>query len=584
MALPRPTTLDFIRGRQDWRARLERDYQAVSTRLQSAYRRTLAPLQAQLDTLTAEIGAAEGLTAEEVRGLRTYRDLLRRIETEMQGFAAITRNEMGDLQGGAVQLGLDSAFDLASGQLNAGQARVIAGAWLRPDPAALQALIDYADGAALRDRMATFGANAAQNFADTMLSLVAQGRNPRAIGRTMATWFNLPYAWADNQARTLQLYSYRAANHATYRANERILDGWLWRAALDARTCMSCVSQHGSIHPVSNTLNDHHRGRCAPIPIVKGTTWAASVESGEAWFARQSPAMQRQMMGPGLFAAYQRGQVNFSDLSQPYQDGVYGTMLRQASLRDLGLRGTRSDSTTGGSGGSAAGGTGGPPSSSALVSAHLTLPTHALRAALDEALALIDTLHTDGPLPSIHVLFDSSLPPGELGAYRVTPPHEIAINPAGSTRHSTFAHEIGHFLDQLGLSPNQPKVRVFSSDAAAAGLSSALTGWWGAVQVSPQYQALAGARASGARSITVQGFSVPINDAALQYFLQPPELFARAYQQWVALRANDATMTAEFQARRSGLPYGRMMYWSDRDFAPIAAEIDAAFRQEGWMP
>jgi hypothetical protein len=106
---------------------------------------------------------------------------------------------------------------------------------------------------------------------------------------------------------------------------------------------MSCISQHGSEHPLGERLNDHHNGRCAPLP--KTISFAdlglniperrAPVQRGEVWFEAQPEALQREMMGGATFRAWKDGQVNFADLSQPYDDEIYGELLRQASLKDI---------------------------------------------------------------------------------------------------------------------------------------------------------------------------------------------------------------------------------------------------------
>ncbi len=44
------------------------------------------------------------------------------------------------------------------------------------------------------------------------------------------------------------------------------------------------------------------------------------------------------MMGPGLYGAWQRGEADFSRLSHAYHDDVYGTMRRQATLKELGVQ------------------------------------------------------------------------------------------------------------------------------------------------------------------------------------------------------------------------------------------------------
>jgi hypothetical protein len=148
-------------------------------------------------------------------------------------------------------------------------------------------------------------------------------------------WLGLPYAWAENMTRTVQNWSYRTASHASYAANSDVVSGWMWWSAQDITTCLSCWKQHGSVHEVNEVLNDHHRGRCTPLPIVRGTRWADTTERGEDVFKRLPAEDQRRVMGGAMHRAYQAGRVDFGQVSRPYDDGVYGKMLRQASLKDI---------------------------------------------------------------------------------------------------------------------------------------------------------------------------------------------------------------------------------------------------------
>lgn len=331
------TIVDLIRQRDGWRAALERDYQATAARLQAAYARTLPGLHAQLAALETRIAEAGQVTAAQLVELQEYRTLLAGIEAEMDGFARLTQAASAPLADSASAAGTQAALDLARAQVGTFGGQLEA-AWARPDPLALRQLVDFVDSPALRARSARFGAAVGERLSDTLLTLVAQGYGPREIGLRLNAWLALPLGWADTQARTAQLYSYRLANHASFAANPKIVPEWVWWAELGPRTCLSCIAQHGSRHPVSETLTEHHRGRCAPIPVVVGTTWADDVQTGQAWFEGQPDRVKRQMMGPGLYGAWQQGEVDFSRLSHEYHDDVYGTMLRQATLKELDIR------------------------------------------------------------------------------------------------------------------------------------------------------------------------------------------------------------------------------------------------------
>lgn len=333
-----PNVGELIRGRRDWRVMLETDYQATARRLTEAYQRITPRLRARVDALMTEynelVDATGGYPSPTaVKGLRSYSDLLSQIEVEMRDFGVIAREATARLQEQAIQMALPGVFEQVAAQVP--DAQIIADAWVRPDPEALTRLIGYVDSAEMRAKFADFGVNAANNFADGLLALTAQGKNPTMIARYISGWSNVPYAWAENMARTTQIYSYRTATHAAYLANADLMDGWMWRAALDSRTCMSCISKHGQVFPVSVTLNDHHRGRCAPVPVVKGSTWVSGVETGRDWYARLPNDVQRRISGDLMFQALKENKIRWDDLSQPYKDDVFGEMLREASVSEL---------------------------------------------------------------------------------------------------------------------------------------------------------------------------------------------------------------------------------------------------------
>lgn len=334
-----PSPTDLIIGRRDWREQLEREYQQTARRLQAAYDRLLPDLRARAQAMVDEYQRILTTTGEipppsVVRGLGAYQDLIRRIDAEMQDFAALARNATGELQTSAIRSGIQAAFDATMAQAGR-SAEVVAGAWLRPDPAVLERLIGYADSEAMRQNFAEFGENAANNFADGLIGLTAQGKGAAQIARYMQTWFDIPFAWAENMTRTAQNYSYRMSSHAAYRANATLYDGWMWRAALDVRTCLSCISQHGNVYPVTETLNDHHRGRCTPVPVLHGSTWVRDVERGESWYSRLPEGAQRKIAGDVMYLALRDRHVSWRELSRPYDNSVFGTMLREASASEL---------------------------------------------------------------------------------------------------------------------------------------------------------------------------------------------------------------------------------------------------------
>lgn len=61
------------------------------------------------------------------------------------------------------------------------------------------------------------------------------------------------------------------------------------------------------------------------------------------------------------------------------------------------------------------------------------------------------------------------------------------------------------------------------------------------------------------------------------YLLMPPELFARAYAQWIGQKLF-AQIRSEVRAYGDGWrQYGYHAQWEDKDFEPIAKEFDRLF-------
>jgi hypothetical protein len=91
---------------------------------------------------------------------------------------------------------------------------------------------------------------------------------------------------------------------------------------------------HGTIHPATETLNDHHNGRCAMVPLVEGYDNPVT-ETGEQWFERQDEATQRGVLGNSKYEAWKQGKFRLSDLPEEHDDDVYGPMKTEKALYRL---------------------------------------------------------------------------------------------------------------------------------------------------------------------------------------------------------------------------------------------------------
>jgi uncharacterized protein YaaQ len=246
-----------------------------------------------------------------------------------------------------------------------GQLGLIGVGWNRPDPEAIIRAAGYTLNPTWTAELDAYQTGVSDAVRDAVLRGIAAGKGNRAIARQVRDIVTgMPLYRANTLARTLQLESFRGATTANYLANAGILEPYAIRiAALDQRTCMCCVSLHGSRVPLNQKLRGHHNCRCTTVASLRGRERV--VRSGADWFNSLSPAQQQEKMGAAAYTAYRAGAITLNDFVQPYQDRVFGPMLREASLK--GMLGDQASVYYGGRSGRSASG-------SSLTYTSITLP------------------------------------------------------------------------------------------------------------------------------------------------------------------------------------------------------------------
>lgn len=331
-----PLIENLIAAREEWRRGLAASDAQAMRSIQNSYQRFRRDVDGHVTTFIDDVSQlnSDGVRvfSNDVRNLPSFQRLILRVEAELEAMERAILVAGTDIAEDAMQYGVQGAKTLtlaASGPL----APSVGAVMLEPDPQTLLNVLDYANSKGFRDRYEGFAGNSAARLRDSILSLTAQGQNSRAIANHLKGWLTLPYATMENQVRTMQAYSARGAAHATYVANENVIDGWVWFATLDARTCIMCISKHGQKYSSDKILNDHHRGRCTPIPTVIGAKWPDRIQTGREWVEGMTPAQQEARLGTKRYEAMQRGDMTWDDMAQPYTDPIYGEMLRVAPVK-----------------------------------------------------------------------------------------------------------------------------------------------------------------------------------------------------------------------------------------------------------
>lgn len=324
-----PTALETAKAYRE--ALLKQDAAALG-RLARAYHNSFKEIQDKLDLLIYEVNGKQW-TAQQTYRAERYQALMAQIAEQLRDLQGLTRNEINTMSRIAIKMGTEHATGLIAAVM--GDER-LAVAFNRLNPEVIKSLLGFLDpDGALFDRLGKLASTNAQKIADDFLNAVTMGYNPVRIAEIFRQDWGMALTDAMRMTRTAQLYSYREATRANYIANSDVVEGWIWSAELDASTCAECIAMNGTYHDNDETLDDHYNGRCAMIPVVKGFDRIIEEGSGEAWFNEQPESVQRDMLGPGKFQAWQDGKFDFADLSKIVDDPVYGQMRQEATLKEL---------------------------------------------------------------------------------------------------------------------------------------------------------------------------------------------------------------------------------------------------------
>ena len=200
-----------------------------------------------------------------------------------------------------------------------GDAALLAGTFDRISADAIDAIIERA-ATQIHSTLRPLSDEAVEAMKRSLIRGVVVGENPRVTARAMVKRvqgdFNGGLTRALTIARTEILDAHRSGAAAAQMANEDVLQGWVWLAQLDTRTCPSCWAQHGSRHSLTETgPNDHQQGRCARLPVTK--SWKdlgidleeppSTIPDARKVFADLPRADQLKIMGPTRLKALDNG-------------------------------------------------------------------------------------------------------------------------------------------------------------------------------------------------------------------------------------------------------------------------------------
>ncbi len=321
-----------------FRGELLRGERAVASDIIRAYGQAWQRLRVEIETLTRRYYETQD-AGEEVRPSwlfqkRRLDSLLAQVETElsvvMQSAEASVRAQQLEVVTAAGRH-VEELARLGAGRRGA----AVTVNWNRLPVEALSSLVGFsADGSPLGELLGKLPGEAGQAVRRGLIEGLALGQNPRQIARNIRGDLGGNLARALTISRTEVLRSYRESTHQNYLANSEVLDGWIWLAAKQARTCIACLMLDGTIHPLSERLVDHPNGRCVPCPIVKGAELPRR-QTGAQWLEKQPEDVQRRVLGDASYEAWKAGAVDLADFVGRKTSREWGTTRYARSLSDI---------------------------------------------------------------------------------------------------------------------------------------------------------------------------------------------------------------------------------------------------------
>ena len=337
-----PTVYDVA---DQYRSELLTADRQATLALTRAYARTWEQVRADLDRLYAQIDAAKarGETVNPAWLFQRNRlaTLQTQIEAELQAYGGAAGRVITGYEREAVDAAYEHAEALTHLAVGEGPPGVSL-SWAALPREATNDLVGFLhDGSPLSDLLNELGPEASKAARDVLITGLALGEGPRQIGSRMRSAFAGNLYRARSIARTEVLRSYRTAALRNYRANDDVVKGWVWHAALTARTCAACWAMHGTVHGLDERLDDHPNGRCSAVPLTR--SWAelgyksvpetsTRIRPGEVVFWSLPETEQLQIVGSSKLAALQEGRIELVDLVQRHRSERWGTWWGEASL------------------------------------------------------------------------------------------------------------------------------------------------------------------------------------------------------------------------------------------------------------
>jgi SPP1 gp7 family putative phage head morphogenesis protein len=317
-----------------------RAYEAVQTAEMA--RRWLAvedALEGRIVALAEDVAArreaGEEVTPARLYRLTRYRVLLAQTGAQIRRFGGDAEDLIDRTQRLVAGRGAQDALALVQAVARDAGVRSIRVDVMGLNAAAVENIVALARaGRPLSELLEAAYPLAAQAITDRLVEGTALGWNPRETARIVRRdGLSAGLQHVLLVARDQQNRAYRTASLQQYRQSG-VVTGYRRLAAKNDRTCAACLALDGREYPTDELMPLHPQDRCTMVPTVRGLP-PVQYETGEAWFTRQPEAVQREILGPGRYEAWQAGRFAFEELASVRENDVWGASAQVTPLREL---------------------------------------------------------------------------------------------------------------------------------------------------------------------------------------------------------------------------------------------------------
>lgn len=324
-----------VRILREYREALELNEMIVMEDMGWHWLKIEAVLQAELEALAGlmaeKAGGDAAVTLQILRKEARYRDLLRRVQQEIEGYNG--GYLVGLVEKERIHLGM-IGVDAATEAIRASYAARMAPWFPTLNKGAVEAMAaSLSNLAPLYELLKAAAGLAVDGLTQALMDGIAQGLGVKTVAANMAQGMGLGLDRALLIARTEMMRAYRAGSTLQYRES-RVVSGYR-RLVKKGTACMACLMLDGELLSRQDELQDHPAGKCQAVPVVIGAG-APKWVTGKEYFLELSAEEQMARMGIKKFELWQDGVFRLEDLAVMREDAVWGKEPRVATIAELG--------------------------------------------------------------------------------------------------------------------------------------------------------------------------------------------------------------------------------------------------------